>query len=84
MSILSEPELRSLTLQPVTQTPSEGFKYLEVLFIRKSQMDRETDRLIRLASVLMQMLYCSTVVKKELCQKAKLLIYKLIYVTTLT
>ncbi|XP_076876507.1 uncharacterized protein LOC143525918 [Brachyhypopomus gauderio] len=47
-------------------------------------MEREIDRRIGAASAVMQSLYRSVVVKKELSQKAKLSIYRSIYVPTLT
>ena len=47
-------------------------------------MQREADRQIGAASAVMQVLYWTIVVKKELSLKAKLLIYKLVYSPTLT
>ncbi|KAK3550515.1 hypothetical protein QTP70_000068 [Hemibagrus guttatus] len=47
-------------------------------------MDRETDRWIGAAAAVMQSMYRSVVVKKELSRKAKLSIYQSIYVPTLT
>ena len=60
----------------------EELKYLRVLFTSEGQMEQEIDRWIGAASALMQAL--PVVVKKELSQKAKLSIYRLIYVPTLT
>ncbi|KAK3568142.1 hypothetical protein QTP86_031382, partial [Hemibagrus guttatus] len=62
----------------------EEFKYLGVLFTSEGRMDREIDRRIGAAAALMCSMYWSVVVKKELSQKAKLLIYQSIYVPTLT
>ncbi|KAK3555215.1 hypothetical protein QTP86_010463 [Hemibagrus guttatus] len=47
-------------------------------------MDREIDRRIGAAAAVMQSMYRSVVVKKELSRKAKLSIYQSIYVPTLT
>ncbi|KAK3510413.1 hypothetical protein QTP70_005909 [Hemibagrus guttatus] len=62
----------------------EEFKYLGVLFTSEGRMDREIDRRIGAAAAVMRSVYRSVVVKKELSQKAKLLIYQSIYVPTLT
>ncbi|KAK3508670.1 hypothetical protein QTP70_003319 [Hemibagrus guttatus] len=60
------------------------FKYLGVLFTSEGRMDREIDRRIGAAAAVMQSMYRSVVVKKELSWKAKLLIYQSIYVPALT
>ena len=62
----------------------EEFKYLGVLFTSGGRTEREIDRRIGAASAVMQALYRSVVVKKELSRKAKLSIYQSIYVPTLT
>ncbi|KAK3550678.1 hypothetical protein QTP70_002404 [Hemibagrus guttatus] len=62
----------------------EEFKYLGVLFTSEGRMDREIDRQIGAVAAVMQSMYWSVVVKKELSQKAKLSIYQSIYVPTLT
>ncbi|KAK3527289.1 hypothetical protein QTP86_018597 [Hemibagrus guttatus] len=62
----------------------EEFKYLGVLFTSEGRMDREIDRRIGAAAAVMQSMYRSVVVKKELSRKAKLSIYQSIYVPTLT
>ncbi|KAK3510136.1 hypothetical protein QTP70_026851 [Hemibagrus guttatus] len=62
----------------------EEFKYLGVLFTSEGRMDREIDRWIGAVAAVMQSMYQSVVVKKELSQKAKLSIYQSIYVPTLT
>ena len=49
----------------------------------KGKMDHEVDMPISAASVVMQMLYHTVVVKKELSQKATLSIYQLVHVLTL-
>ncbi|MDF4405451.1 reverse transcriptase domain-containing protein, partial [Vibrio parahaemolyticus] len=62
----------------------EEFKYLGILFTSEGRMEREIDRRIGAASAVMRALNRSVVVKRELSQKARLLIYRLIYVPTLT
>ena len=62
----------------------EEFKYLGVLFTSEGRMEREIDRRIATASAVMRALYRSVVVKRELSRKAKLSIYRSIYVPTLT
>jgi exonuclease III len=61
----------------------EEFKYLGVLFTNEGKMEREIDRRIGAASAVKRALYRSVVVKRELSQKAKLSIYRSIYVPTL-
>nr|XP_054600482.1 uncharacterized protein LOC129164434 [Nothobranchius furzeri] len=62
----------------------EEFKYLGVLFTSDGRRDREIDRRIGSASAVMRMLNRSVVVKRELSQKARLSIYRSIYVPILT
>ncbi|KAI3375382.1 hypothetical protein L3Q82_021871 [Scortum barcoo] len=65
----------------------EEFKYLGVLFTSEGKIEREIDRRIGAASVrsyAMRSVYRTVVVKKELSRKAKLSIYRSIYVPTLT
>uniref|UniRef100_A0A8C6P3P0 Reverse transcriptase domain-containing protein n=1 Tax=Nothobranchius furzeri TaxID=105023 RepID=A0A8C6P3P0_NOTFU len=62
----------------------EEFKYLVVLFTGEGKLEHEIDRRIGAASAVMRALYRSVVVKRELSQKAKLSIYRSIYVPTLT
>ena len=59
----------------------EEFKHLWVLLTCEGRMECEIDRRI---GAVMQLLYRSVVVKKELSQKAKLSIYWPFYVPTLT
>ncbi|KAI3354358.1 hypothetical protein L3Q82_018881, partial [Scortum barcoo] len=60
----------------------EEFKYLGVLFTSEGKMEREIDRRIGAASAVMRSVYRTVVVKKELSRKAKLSIYRSIYVPT--
>ena len=62
----------------------DEFKYLGVLFTNEGEMEREIDRRIGAASAVMRTLKRSVVMKRELSQKAKLSIYRSIYIPTLT
>ncbi|TWW67435.1 Ubiquitin carboxyl-terminal hydrolase CYLD [Takifugu flavidus] len=62
----------------------EEFKYLGVLFTSGGRMEREIDRRIGAVSAVMRTLHRSVVVKRELSRKAKLSIYRSIFVPTLT
>ncbi|TWW62742.1 hypothetical protein D4764_04G0013890 [Takifugu flavidus] len=62
----------------------EEFKYLRILFTSEGRMEREINRRIGAASAVMQALNRSVVVKKELSRKARLSIYRSIYVPILT
>ncbi|TWW59397.1 hypothetical protein D4764_06G0009270 [Takifugu flavidus] len=62
----------------------EEFKYLGVLFMSEGRMEQEVDRRIGAASAVMRALHRSVVVKRELSRKAKLSIYRSIFVPTLT
>lgn len=55
-----------------------------VLFTSEGRMERKIDRQISVASEVMWLLYETILVKKELSQKAKLLLYRSIYVPPLT
>ncbi|TWW75399.1 hypothetical protein D4764_13G0000610 [Takifugu flavidus] len=56
----------------------EKFKYLGILFTSEGRMEREINRWIGAASAVVWVLNRSVMVKKELSQKAKLSIYRLI------
>lgn len=53
-------------------------------FTSEGKMEREIDRRIGAASPVLQALYQSAGVQRELSWKAKLLIYRSIYIPTLT
>ena len=59
------------------------FQYLGVLFTSEGKMEHEMDRRISAASAVMWALY-RNVVKTEMSRKAKVLIYQLSYIPTLT
>ncbi|KAL7857954.1 hypothetical protein AOLI_G00180560 [Acnodon oligacanthus] len=62
----------------------EEFKYLRVLFTSHGKRDREIGRRLGQATAVMRSLYRTVVVKRELSRKAKLSIYRSVYVPTLT
>ncbi|TWW64134.1 hypothetical protein D4764_03G0011420 [Takifugu flavidus] len=62
----------------------EEVKYLGVLFMSEGRMEQEIYRWIGATSAVMRTLHRSVVVKRELSQKAKLSIYRSIFVPTLT
>ncbi|KAK0147518.1 hypothetical protein N1851_012990 [Merluccius polli] len=66
------------------EAQAKEFKYLGVLFTSEGKIEREMERWIGAVSAVMQALYWTAVVKRELSQKAKLLIYQAIYIPTLT
>ena len=61
----------------------EEFKYLGILFTSEGRREREIDRRIGAASAVMRALNRSVVVKRELSRKAKLSIYRAVYVPIL-
>ena len=58
----------------------EDFKYLVVLITSEGRIECDIDRQIGAAAAAMRSLYRSVVVKRELSRKAKLSIYRSIYV----
>ena len=57
------------------------FKYFGILFTSEGMMGREIDQRVGAAGVVMHALHCTVVTKRELSQKAKLSIYRSIFVT---
>ena len=60
------------------------FKYLGVLFASEGTMEREIGRRIGAAGAVLHSLHRTVVTKRELSRKAKLSIYRAIFVPTLT
>ena len=60
---------------------SEKFKYLGVSFTNDGKQNSELDMHIGKASAVMRQLHRFVVLKRELCTKAKLSIFKSIYVS---
>ena len=61
----------------------EKFKYLGVAFTSDGRQDKELDTRIGKASAVMRALHCLVVMKRELSKKAKLLIFKAVFVPIL-
>ena len=61
----------------------EEFKYLGVLFTSDGRIEQEINRRIGAASAVVQTLYQFAVVKRELSQKARLSVSRLIFVPIL-
>ncbi|TWW63118.1 hypothetical protein D4764_03G0001260 [Takifugu flavidus] len=62
----------------------EEFKYLRVLFTSEGRMEQEIDRRIGAVSAVIRTQHQSVVMKRELSQKAKLSIYRSIFVPIFT
>ena len=60
------------------------FKYLGVLFVGEGTIECEISQRIRAAGAVLRSLYHTVVTKRELSRKAKLSIYRSIFVPTLT
>ena len=60
------------------------FKYLGVLFTSEGRAEKEISRRIGAAGAVLQSLYRTVVTKRELSRKAKLSVYRAIFVPTLT
>ena len=68
----------------VTLPHTEKFTYLVVTFSSNGRQDNELDTCIRKASVVMRQLHLSIVLKRELCTKAKLFVFRSVFVSILT
>ena len=67
--------------EPLPQV--KEFKYLGVLFTNEGTMEREIGRRIGAAGAVLQSLYRTVVTKRELSRKAKLSIYRSVFIPTL-
>lgn len=65
-------------------TKAKEFSYLSVLFTSNVEMEYEMYRQIGVVSAVLLASYWTVVVKKDLSQKAKLLIYQSINIPTLS
>ena len=63
---------------------TEKFKYLGVTFSSDARQNNELDTRIRKSSVIMRQLYRSVVLRRELCTKAKLSVFRSVFVPILT
>ena len=64
----------------VTVKQTEKFKYIGVTFSSDGRQDNELDTRIGKASAVMRQLYQSVVLKRELCTKAKLSVFRSVFV----
>ena len=79
---VSTTKTKSVGGVPLKQ--SEKFKYLGVSFTSDGRQNSELDIRIGKASAVMRQLHQSVVLKRELCTKAKLSIFRSVYVPVLT
>ena len=78
------PDQCVLQANGATLKQVEKFKYLGVAFTSDGRQDEELDTRIGKASAAMQALHYSVVMKRELSKKAKLSIFKAVFVPILT
>ena len=78
------PDQCVLQVNGATLKQVEKFKYLGVAFTSDGRQDEELDTRIGKASAVMQALHYSVVMKRELSKKAKLSIFKAVFVPILT
>ena len=84
MCLSRQPKQCSLQIDGVLLKQSEKFKYLGVSFTSDGRQNSELDIRIGKASAVMRQLHRSVVLKRELCTKAKLSIFRSVYVPILT
>ena len=73
-----------LQVNGATLKQVEKFKYLGVAFTSDGRQDKELDTRIGKASAVIRALHYSVVMKRELSKKAKLSIFRLVFVPILT
>ena len=78
------PDQCVLQVNGATPKQVEKFKYLGVAFTSDGRQDEELDTRISKASAAMRALYYSVVMKRELSKKAKLSIFKAVFVPIFT
>ena len=84
MRLSRQPKQRSLQIDGVPLKQSEKFKYLSVSFTSDGRQNSELNIRIGKASEVMRQLHRSVVLKWELCTRAKLFIFRSVYVPNLT
>ena len=84
MCLSRQPKQCSLQIDGVPLKQPEKFKYLGISFTSDGRQNSELDICIDKASAVMRQLHQSVVLKRELCTKAKLSIFRLVYVPILT
>ena len=78
------PDQCVLQVNGATLKQVEKFKYLGVAFTSEVRQDEELDTRIGKAGAVMRALHYSVVMKRELSKKAKLSIFKAVFVPILT
>ena len=78
------PDQCVLQVNGATLKQVEKFKYLGVAFTSDGRQDEELDTRIGKASAVMRALHYSVVMKRELSKKAKLSVFKTVFVPILT
>ena len=84
LHLLRNPVQCSLQVSGVSLKQVKKFKYLGVAFTSDGRQDEKLDVRSGKASEVMQALHHSVVLKRELSRKAKLAVYKLVFVPILT
>ena len=84
LQLSRNPDHHVLQVNGATLKQVEKFKYLGVAFTSDGRQDEEHDTRIGKASAVMRALHYSLVMKRELSKKAKLSIFKAVFVPILT
>ena len=84
MCLSRHPVQCSFQTNGVTPQQTVKFKYLEATFSSDGRQDNELDTRIEKASVIIRQLYRSVVLKQDLCTRAKLLVFRSVFVSILT
>ena len=79
-----DPDQRVLQVNGATVKQVEKFKYLGVAFTSAGRQDEELDTRTGKASAVTRALHYSVVMKRELSKKAKLSVFKTVFVPILT
>ena len=80
MCLSKHPVQCSFQTNGITLKQMEKFKYLGVTFLSDNRQDNKLDTHIGKACAVMCQLYQSVVLKQELCAKAKLSVFRLVFV----
>ena len=84
MCLSKHPVQCSFPTNGVNLQQAEKFKYLGVTFSSDGRQDNKLDTRIGKASAVMRQLHRSVVLKRELCTKAKLSVFRSGFVLILT
>ena len=84
MCLFRQPKQCSLLIDGVPIKQSEKFKYLGVSFMIDGRQNSELDIRIGKTSAVIRQVHRSVVLKRELCTRARLSIFRSVYVPILT